>query len=318
MTREELTYLDPTPVGADGFTHDSQVPEGCTVIELTDDLPFAVEHRDYIYATREVDGESYDLHLYALVPRPNDPIAARDADPRPCVVFCQGSAWHKQWLYGHYVHHVRLAEQGYVVVCAEYRPSDVAPFPAQAIDFKTAVRWVRDNAGELQADPERLAVWGDSSGAHTAMMVGFTGDGWPSADDDPEQTAAVSAIVDWYGPTSLKHMNTVPSSQDHTGPASPEGMVIGRLNVLEHQDEADQASPVTYVRPGLPPVLMMHGGRDQLVAFDQACRLYQRLREVGAQVEFYKLDNACHGRDGFNSQAAVGLVLDFLRRTIGE
>lgn len=317
MNADKLPYVEPTPMQDGAFPRDERVPEGCTVVDFVDDIAWAVEHREYVYATREVDGAPYDLHLYALVHKPNDPLFPRAAEPRPCVVFCQGSAWHKQWLYGHFVHHVMVAQSGFVVVCAEYRPSDVAPFPAQAEDLKTAVRWCRAHADELGVDPDRIAVWGDSSGSHTAMMVGFTADEFPNAQGDANVSARVSAIVDWYGPTSLKHMNCVPSSQDHTGPNSPEGMVIGRHDVAENPDKADAASPISYVRPGLPPVLMMHGGRDQLVAFDQAVRLYERLREADCDVEFYKLNNAVHGTGGFNSRAAVQLVIDFLARTLG-
>ncbi|MDO4536722.1 MAG: isopentenyl-diphosphate Delta-isomerase [Coriobacteriales bacterium] len=317
MTQQALPYLDPIPMENGTFVHDDRVPEGCCVVDLVDDIAYAVEHRDYVYATREVDGEPYELHIYAIVPRQNDPLHAREARPLPCVVFCQGSAWHKQWLYGRYAQQVMLAQRGFVVLSAEYRPSDVAPFPAQAQDFKTAVRWTRAHAEELGGDSERIAVWGDSSGAHTAMMVGFTADEYPNAPGDPEVTAQVSAIVDWYGPTSLKHMNCVPSSQDHTQPASPEGMVLGGCNVTQNQDKADAASPLNYVHEQVPPVLIMHGGRDQLVAFDQSVRLYERLREVGAAVEFYKVENGLHGSDGFCSRAAVELVAEFLERTLG-
>jgi len=113
-------------------------------------------------------------------------------------------------------------------------------------------------------------------------------------------------------------MNRVPSTQDHIGPNTPEGSVIGHLNILEHPELVRAASPITYVPEArermLPPVLIMHGGRDQLVNFDQSCRLYKRLREAGQEVEFYKLPDAHHGSAGFRCHRAVDLVEEFMSR----
>ena len=61
-----------------------------------------------------------------------------------------------------------------------------------------------------------------------------------------------------------------------------------------------------------PPSLIMHGGRDQLVPFNQSCRLYATLKALGKDVTFYKLDNACHACYGFRSARALRLVFDWL------
>ena len=58
--------------------------------------------------------------------------------------------------------------------------------------------------------------------------------------------------------------------------------------------------------------LIMHGGRDQLVPFNQSCRLYATLKALGKDVTFYKLDNACHACYGFRSARALRLVFDWL------
>ena len=83
----------------------------------------------------------------------------------------QGSAFHEQWLCNNIPRHLRLAQKGYVVAVIQYRPSDIAPFPAQMQDAKTAIRFLKKHAEEYHIDPEHMAVAGDSSGAHTALMV---------------------------------------------------------------------------------------------------------------------------------------------------
>ncbi len=68
----------------------------------------------------------------------------------------------------------RIAKLGYVVAIVEYRPSDVALFPAQIIDAKYAVQYMVEHKDEYCVDPNNLILWGTSSGAHTALMTAFT------------------------------------------------------------------------------------------------------------------------------------------------
>ena len=330
---DKPTLITPTPkVPLAEFPRNEELPVGCFLLEGTaDDDCLQVECRELAYVTRTLaDGSTYPLKLYVLIPSSKDPIYARyETDGYPCVVFCQGSAWHRQNLYGHFTDHVRLAERGFVVACVQYRESDLAPFPAQMQDFKTAVRYLRAHAAELHINPDRLGFWGDSSGAHTVLMAALTAEGPAFAQaegenidldtpDYQEYSCTSRCVVDWYGPADLGRMNLVPSAQDHMDAKSPEGQLIGRRNLFEHPEWARAASPVSYVPDAgdrmLPPILIMHGGRDQLVNFDQSCRLYERLRQAGQDVTFYKLPDANHGSNGFRCQEALDVVERFLRQ----
>lgn len=214
--------------------------------------------------------------------------------------------------------YTRLSEKGYAVVVPEYRPSTVAPFPAQMQDCKTAIRYVRRNAERLGFDPGRIALFGDSAGGHTVLVAGFTGDAAPDTPEYAETSAEVSCIVDWYGPTDFVKMNYYPSSQDHNPADCPEGMELGGVSVLENPDRSREASPMTYLsedRP-TPPTLIMHGGRDLLVPFNQSCRLYVTMRALGKDVTFYKLDNASHAAYGFRGDQAIGLVITWLKERL--
>ena len=44
-----------------------------------------------------------------------------------------------------------------------------------------------------------------------------------------------------------------------------------------------------------PPLLLIHGGRDMLVPFNQSCQLYNYMRELGKEVTFYKIQDGSHG-----------------------
>lgn len=317
---DERTLLDsiPTTVPKD-FPHTDEVPEGCHVIdELPDDWGYYVDiHTDVHYASR--DGG--DLKLIILEPRVHFGASDEEmAKPRkwPCVAYIQGSAFHEQWLWNNISRHIRLAEKGYVVAIIQHRPSEVSPFPAQTQDAKTAIRFLKKNADEYHIDVDHMAVAGDSSGGHTALMAGFTGDREPDTDLYAEYSAEVNCIIDVYGPTVFSLMNYYESSQNHYDPESPEGFEIGQKNVLENLELAAKTIPMNYLSKDFqtPPTLVIHGSRDMLVPFNQSCQLYNYMKEMGKEVEFYKLNNANHGCLGFDNDTVLNIVLEFLNKHI--
>lgn len=313
----------PTPVElTKWFPHTDETPEGCEVItDLDEDdfgYPVSFEQVDYVTRTHS-NGTSETLPMWVFTPgADNMPEADIPEDGWPVIVFVRGSAFHEQNVPDYSNYYVRIAEHGYVVAAIKYRASDNAPFPAQMQDCKTAVRFIRKNAGRFHCNKDRIALWGDSSGGHTVLMAGFTGDRQPDTLDYGGESAEVKAIVDWYGPTDFVNMSYYPSSQNHHVPECPEGVEIGGVDVLENPQLSREASPMSYLDKDIPtpPTLIMHGGRDQLVPFNQSCRLYATMKALGKDVTFIKLDNACHACYGFRSTRALNMVLDWLSKRI--
>lgn len=338
---KERILLEPIPTPDPAkFPLSDEVPDGCKVIEgLKDDWGYYVDiHTHVIYAKREINEEStisgnesdtnsndeadmYELELNILEPKvhfgvPNDELNKQHK--WPCIVYVQGSAFHEQWLWNHISRHIRIAEKGYVVAIVQYRPAEVAPFPAQMQDAKTAIRFLKKNAEQYHIDVEHMAIAGDSSGGHTALLAGFTGDDEPDTDLYSDYSAKVNCIIDAYGPTVFSIMNYYESSQNHYNPDSPEGYEIGHKNVLVHQELADATIPMNYLskyKP-TPPTLIVHGGRDMLVPFNQSCQLYNYMKKMGKEVTFYKIKDAGHGCLGFDNDTFIQIILDFLKRNI--
>ncbi len=264
---------------------------------------------NYKQNVKYITRDGLDLTLQVLKPK-------NVKGKLPCIVYVQGSAWFKQDVYGNLPQLAEFAKRGYVIAIVEYRPSPVAKFPAQVQDAKTAIRFMRKNAEAYGIDTENIFVWGDSSGGHTALMVGLTQNN-PELDteDYNEFSIKINGVVDFYGPTDISQMNFEPSTWDHTEPKSPEGMLIGGKNVMENLAEAAKTNPINYVKDPktAAPILILHGTKDRLVPFHQSVLLADALLQKSYAYEFYQLKGADHGSPEFWTKEAFDIVEKFLK-----
>jgi len=107
-----------------------------------------------------------DLPARLYVPRTPDP------EPGPLLVFFHGGGFMYGDLDSHDATCRLLAERGGVRVLAiDYRLAPEHPFPAAHDDALAAYRWVVRHADVLGADPQRLAVGGDSAGGTLAAAT---------------------------------------------------------------------------------------------------------------------------------------------------
>ena len=285
---------------------------------------------DEVYCER--DGRP--MHVQLLIPvwtmqlnarqteRRGAPFPPFEPDPNPMfplLIYIQGSAWMKQDKYKALARLSRYMYRGYAVASVEYRESTCAQWPAQLIDVKSAIRYMKANADVYGIDKNRVAVAGHSSGGHLALMTALTM-GMAEYDDDicPEEDSNVNCCVDFYGPSNLTNINSAPRAEFYaTVPpgGGAEELLLGGIDVLKEPGPAMKASPVNFVSADkeLPPFLIMHGDEDGLVPFDQSVQMYEALRAAGKEVEFYKVLGAGHGME-FYSDEVMAIVFDFLAK----
>ena len=93
----------------------------------------------------------------------------------------------------------QLAAKGWVCVAINYRLAPRNPFPAQIIDVKRGIAWVRENIEDYGGDPGYLAITGGSAGGHLAALAALTpGDpAYQPGFEDADTT--VQAAVPHYG-----------------------------------------------------------------------------------------------------------------------
>ena len=263
---------------------------------------------DVVYAT--ANGEALKLSL--LVPWLQRHRVA-ELDPRPLLVFVQGSSWQRPKRGEEIPQLVRYVHQGFVVATIEHRNAvEGHPFPAFLQDVKSAIRYLRAHAAECAIDPSRVALWGTSSGGNAALLAGLTGDdpAYQTA-DHANQSDAVQAVIACFAPTD------VAATFEAAGNAVPgtdllKFSLFGR-NPAQWPAVMKEMSPLYRVEDGqdYPPFLLMHGDADQIVPYEQMEQMAHRLEEAGAAVTAVRVTGADHESD-FWSPAIYDQAAEFL------
>lgn len=270
-------------------------------------------YTDVVYDTLS-DSQTLDLYL-----------PETGTGPFPLIVFIHGGGWYSgDKADGQEDAFVALREQGYAVASINYRLSGEAAHPAGLIDCKTAIRFLKANAGQYWLDPERFAVGGDSSGGHYALMVALTS-GNPEFEDltrgySAENTDVRCAVV-WYPATDLAETMRTVQDGEYTGfGANFAWANIERYVGKTIQDVGDEclvlASPINYISEGMPPILLQHGNADTICPMDQSQRFYRAAVSVAGEdrVSLTILDGAEHGDSAFETAENMETVKDFLDR----
>lgn len=100
------------------------------------------------------------------------PAAAAESDVLPVILFTHGGGW----VLGDKITHDRLVREisngvGASVIFVDYVNAPEAKYPTQQEQAYAALLYTVEHADELRVDPSRLAIVGDSVGAHMAALV---------------------------------------------------------------------------------------------------------------------------------------------------
>jgi acetyl esterase/lipase len=174
-----------------------------------------------------------------------------------------------------------LAAGGIAVAAIDYRLSGEARYPAAVQDVRAAVAWARSALPGYGIIPRPLVLWGDSAGGHLALLAALTG------------SATVDGVVAWFPVTDLLAVHG-PGDED---PQTREAQFLG-APPARVPDLAREASPITHVHAGAPPVLLMHGDSDAMVPADQSIRFARALNGAGGRATLELVPGASHFWDG--------------------
>jgi acetyl esterase/lipase len=199
-------------------------------------------------------------------------------------------------------------DRGYTVfaVCHGSQPrfivTEIVP------DIHRAVRFVRANAARWSVDPEHLGITGGSAGGHLSLTMGTQGGPGNANAKDPidRVSSAVQAVACFFPPTDFLNygkpgedavgVGILKDFQPAFGPGS--GSPESRRK-LGHE-----ISPINFITPGMPPVLIIHGDADTLVPIQQARVFVEKATAAGVNAKLITKPGLGHGWAAMGADAA--------------
>ena len=200
-----------------------------------------------------------------------------------------------------------LAAKGWVCVAVNYRLAPRDPWPAQIVDVKRAIAWIKDNIADYGGDPDYVAITGGSAGGHLTALAALTPNdpdfqpGFEDADTTVQVAVPHYGVYDWAGASGLPQVELM------------RDLFLARQVVKRSYADAPEvyeaASPMLRVSPDAPDFFVIHGRHDTLVGVEQARRLVASLRETSKRTVVYaELPHAQHAFDVFPSIRSQHIV----------
>lgn len=221
--------------------------------------------------------------------------------PFPCIYhmhgggFVSGSAGILEFM------HRPLAEELHcVIVSVNYRLAPETCFPGNIEDCYTGLAWTVTNAAELNVDPARVGLMGESAGGGLALALALM------ARDRGEYALAFQVLS--Y--PMIDDRTCIADSDPHAGPFvwTRANNCFGWSSLLGGEPGGEDVSP--YAAParasdlsGLPPTFVMTGGLDLFV--DEIIVFVRRLAAAGVPTEFHLYPRAFHAFDSSPSAAVA-------------
>lgn len=249
------------------------------------------------------ENDSIKLDIY----QPANPTGKK----MPVVLYIHSGAWvkgDKDFSSYYYTTSLKdtLQANGYALVSINYRLVDKQhDLSDQVSDCRDALKWVIEHADTYHFDVDNIGFWGESAGAHLALMMGYT--------DKPDASSDFRAryIVDNFGPTDLnKVLKTnagfvtkvlykllLPELYDLRE------KLIRAMTTYDINTQKEQAvavatyySPITYMDTAHRiPTLMLHGTKDFIVPIRQSKKLKRELDKRRVENRLVKVRKGDHG-----------------------
>jgi acetyl esterase len=201
-----------------------------------------------------------------------------DLDPKrsyPAIVFFFGGGWYRGSYKQFEPHAAYFARRGMIAVLADYRVRSLhqtSPFEAVK-DAKSALRYLRQQAGSLQIDPRRIVAAGGSAGGQLAAAAGNV-IGLEEQQEEEEVSSRPNVLV-LFNPVF------------DNGP--------GGFGYDQIGSRYEEISPLHNIRPGAPPTVVFLGTEDHLVPVATAKLYQQKMKAAGSRCDLFLYEGQNHG-----------------------
>lgn len=216
---------------------------------------------------KKVGDRALEMHVF-------EPEGHRSGERRACFLTIHGGGWAGGAPPRMYPFAAHYARHGWVGISLQYRlynpKTGISVFDCVK-DVRSAMRYLRDHAGELGIDPAKIVVSGGSAGGHLAAATALfdeVNEAGESGEVTPAALVLLFPVID----------------------TSAEG--YGQAKIGERWREL---SPRHRVRQGLPPTLVFHGTGDTVTPFAGAKAFHEAMRQAGNTCELDVNEGGVHG-----------------------
>ena len=200
-----------------------------------------------------------------------------------------------------------LAAKGWVCVSVNYRLAPRDRWPAQIVDVKQAIAWIRDNIADYGGDPDYVAITGGSAGGHLTSLAALTPNDPAFQPGFEDKDTTVQVAVPHYG------------VYDMAGASGQRNVELMRDLFLakrvfdqpysEAPEVYEAATPLLRVTPDAPDFFVLHGRNDTLVGVERrASSSSGSGRRRSGPVVYAELPHAQHAFDVFPSIRSQHIV----------
>jgi acetyl esterase/lipase len=193
----------------------------------------------------------------------------------PTIIFFFGGGWSGGKIKQFQSQAEYFTSRGMITVLADYRVRlrhETTPYESVE-DAKSAIRFLRQHAKELNVNPNKIVASGGSAGGHLAAACGVC----PGL-DNPSEDLSISSI-----PNALVLFNPVFDN-------GPKGYSHERMG-----ERWQEISPAHNIKKGAPPTLVFLGSDDKLIPVSIAENYKQKMEAVGSRCDLHLYEGAGHG-----------------------
>jgi hypothetical protein len=203
-----------------------------------------------------------------------------------------------------------LLDGNYACVKINYRLSSESKWPAQLIDCKAAIRWIKGNSERFGFDKNKIAVQGELAGGHLALMLGLTSNEKTMEGDIGNylnEDSKINCVVSGFAPSNLEEL----------GGKEVEVLLGGKIDDL--LKKAQEASPISWVSNETQfPIYLYQGDAEEKVPMAQTDLLYNALKEAQFKDIYYqKITNGSKRNLQFDpkvSKSVSSAIEDFYKK----
>ena len=246
------------------------------------------------------------------------------AGPFPALVMVHGGAWNNKDRTDGQNTALDLCAAGIVVLSLDFRNAPEAPYPASLQDINLGIRWLKAHAKDYGSSPERVGLYGTSSGGHQAMLSAIRPDDVRYKahvlPDGPGVDAKVAFVI--AGWAVLYPLDRLAKAKEQ----GKKELITSHATFFKDDATHVEATPALILERGekvhLPPAMTFQGTMDEWTTAEQAERLGAAYRARGGTMDVLLYEGERHTflnehPAAPNSVKALAAVIAFIRKHAG-